>query len=302
MPICPALIFGLLLLSIPVAANTPPLKIPKNIYVYDVRHDYYKKLLEKALIRGANGREIPQLQETSLMDQARVIQELNRGNLVDVFWMGTSILREQKLRAIKVPLERGLIGYRRFIIRADQKSQFDAISSIEDLKGKVACQGHDWPDTDILRAAGIKVNSSSGFEVLFKMLAAKRCDFFPRGYFEADGELNERLPLYPQLQVYDSLILHYPLPIYFFVKKDNEMLAQWIEQGLEKMIDTGELLTYMKSHPLTNHVFPLNRNLSLRHIIEIPNPFLPGGTNYLNTHYWFLPTDFQTSVKLPAPN
>lgn len=121
MPICPALIFGLLLLSIPVAANTPPLKIPKNIYVYDVRHDYYKKLLEKALIRGANGREIPQLQETSFMDQARVIQELNRGNLVDVFWMGTSILREQKLRAIKVPLERGLIGYRRFIIRADQK-------------------------------------------------------------------------------------------------------------------------------------------------------------------------------------
>lgn len=294
-----------LLLSCPVIAELETVKTLKTQYDHDVRHDYYTGLLRQALIKGANGRKVPKLQELHYMTQGRAAYELNRGELIDVYWMGTNIEREQALRAIKVPLERGLIGYRRFIISADRHAHFDAIANLDAsarfnaLKKQVACQGHDWPDTDMLRMAGMKVTTSPGFEVLYQQLVARRCDYFPRGYFEADSELKDRAQLYPQLQRYDSLILHYPLPIYFFVKKDNETLAQWIEQGLENMIDSGELLAYMKHHPLTSHVFPLNKTTAQQHVIEIPNPFLSADTDYSNARYWFQSTDFSPAVELP---
>lgn len=282
-----------LLLSLPVAAAQGILKIPKPQSNIDVLQDYYTGLLRRALINGANGREVPALQETTLMEQGRAAYELNRGALADVFWMGTNSLREQQLRAIRIPLARGLIGYRRFIIRTDRRARFDAITRFDELKKQIACQGLAWPDVDILRAAGMKVTVSPGFEGLYQQLVAKRCDYFPRGYFEAGPELEKRQQLYPQLQRYDSLVLHYPFAIYFFVQKDNEELALWIERGLEQMIDTGEFLTYMKNHSLTSHVFPLNKTASPRRIIHIPNPFLPADTNYSNTRYWFQPSDFE---------
>ncbi len=288
---------------VPCAAKSEVVKTLRTQFDVDVRHDYYIGLLQQALIKGANGREVPLLEQTSFMDQERAAYELNRGKLIDIYWMGTNISREQKLRAIRIPLERGLIGYRSFIIRADQHSDFDAIahaaasSRLGLLKRKVACQGLGWPDVDIMRAAGLHVITSPGFEELYKRLAAGRCDYFPRGYFEVESELNDRASEYPSLQHYPSLVLHYTFPIYFFVKKDNEALAQWIEQGLEKMIDTGELLAYMKNHPLTSHVFPLNKKSASQVVIDIPNPYLSADTDYSNARYWFQPADFGQVVE-----
>ena len=287
---------GILLLAVAVnlaAAELSVIKIPRQQPNMDIARDYYVQLLHMTLINGAAGRAVPELRETTLMEQERAISELNRGGLVDVYWMGTSLERERQLRAIRIPLDRGLLGYRRLIVHAEHRAQFESITKLEDLKNLTACQGHDWPDVDILRAAGMKVSTSPGFEVLYQQLAAKRCDYFPRGYFEANSELKERAQLYPQLQNHDSLILYYPYAIYFFVKKDNETLAQWIEQGLEKMIDEGELLEHMKNHPLTSHVFPLDTLNKSRRIIYISNPLLPADTNYSNSRYWFQPSDFE---------
>lgn len=242
------------------------------------------------------------LYETALMEQGRAVYELNRGKLVDVFWMGTSRLREQQLRAIRIPLARGLIGYRSFIIRADRRIDFDAISDLDGLKKQVACQGLDWPDVDIMRAAELTVIASPGFESLYQQLVAGRCDYLPRGYYEARAELEKRSLIYPQLELYESLVLHYPFAIYFFVKKDNEFLAQWIERGLEKMIDEGMLLAYMRSHSLTSDVFPLEKINSLARVIHIPNPYLPTDTDYFNSRYWFKPEELIAPFEISGFN
>lgn len=154
------------------------------------------------------------------MEQGRAAYELNRGALIDIFWMGTSIDREQQL-------------------------------------------------------------------------AGKRCDYFPRGYFEVDPELKSFGQRYPRLQHHNSLILYYLYAIYFFVSHKNEALAQWIEQGLEKMIDDGELLAHMKRYPLTSHVFPLQNAFAPWNIIQIPNPSLSADTDTTNPRYWFQPSDFE---------
>lgn len=278
------------------SAVSSVVNIPKPQPDSRVAQDYYTQLLRQALAKGAAGRDIPELRETSIMEQGRAIRELNRGAMIDVYWMGTSIEREQKLRAIRIPLDRGLIGYRRFIIRTDRQGEFDSVKHGAELRHLLACQGLDWPDVDIMRSAGLRVTEVAVLEGLYQQVVARRCDYFPRGYYEAVPELIERTKSYPELTEQKTLILHYPFAVYFFVRPGNEELAQWIERGLEKMIDEGEFLLYMKNHPLTSHVFPLNKTLVNGIILHIPNPLLPNDTNYLNPRYWFQPEEFGYSV------
>lgn len=257
---------------------------------FAVAQDYFVGMLRRALELGAQGRAVPVIQQVGLMEQKQGLQEMVRGKIIDVYWMGTDQEREEKLRAIRIPLDRGLVGFRRFITRQSMSSVLDGIDSLGALKSLIACQGKDWPDTAILRAAGLRVIEIANFERMFQQLDLSKCDYFPRGYFEGFSELDVRKQKYPDLILYDSLVLHYPFALYFFVNKKNEDLALWIEHGLEKMIDSGEFLRYMQAHSLTRHVFPLSSTRGMR-VIEIHNPRLPFDTHVKDSRYWFQPEE-----------
>jgi hypothetical protein len=275
-----------LLLSLPLAAEPPPIRVPKPQPDSLVAQSYYLQLLRLVLHSGADGRAVPAIQEVTLMEQGRATTELRRGQLIDVYWMGTSNQREQSLHAIPIPLDRGLLGFRRLIIRADSISVFAEIEAPDDLKKLTACQGLDWPDVEILRASNFRVIEASGFEGMYKQLVGGRCDYLPRGLFEAMPELEQRKERYPTLMIFDGVLIHYPFTVYFFVNPKNEQLAQWITKGLERMIDSGEFQRFMVTHPLMNHLFPLEEKVRPALIFDIPNPLLPQNTDYKNARYW----------------
>lgn len=298
----------LLLVLAPAAAivaetNLPSqIRVPKPRSVHDVSHQYYMELLHKVLHKAAAGRLLPDILPVAEMEQGRAVRELQKGQIIDLFWMGTDRDKEQQLRAIRIPLERGLMGFRMLTIQRNQLEKFSQISSLQQLHKLTACQGLSWPDTQILQQAGLKVLTSPVYENLFKQVNAGRCDYFPRGLHEGQTELRERATLYPGLMRYPDMMLHYPFAIYFFTGKQNEALAQWIEQGLELMIADGELLAHMRQHPLTAHVFPLSQ-FTMAHWLELQNPGLSPETNFTDRHYWFVPADFTGSEfdkNLPA--
>lgn len=284
------MVWGLLMMATWVNAQPLELKIATQTDLTPAQH-FFVGLLEAALREGADGRQVPVLHEIGFMEQERVVRELQRGRLLDIYWLGTTLEREETLRAIPIPLMRGLLGYRRFIIRKQMIGKFDQVKSLADLRQYTACQGLGWPDTDIMRASGLTVKTSPRVENIFRQLASGRCDYFPRGYFETFTEIAERTQVYPDLTTYSTLILHYPFPVYFFVNKDNKELAQWITTGLERMIDSGEFERYIAHHPFTEGVFPLAIQGNFRRI-DIPNPYLPKNTNYNNPRYWILPGDW----------
>ncbi len=276
----------------PVDARARVIKVAAAKPEFAVAQDYFVQLLRKALEEGANGRPVPVIQEAQLMEQDLGVQEMIRGKKVDVYWMGTDQERERKLRAIRIPLDRGLIGHRRFIIQQRMKGAFDGVADLKALRTYSACQGIDWPDTKVLRNAGLKVREITSFERIFQEVATLRCEYFPRGYFEGYSEIEQRKAIYPELMFYENLILNYPFALYFFVNAKDEELARWIETGLEKMIDNGDFLKYMENHPLTRVAFPLHKIKKLRWI-NIDNTEMPAGTDYKNPRYWFQPEDFQ---------
>lgn len=275
------------------ASETPAqLLISKPRSEFDINHHYYTSLLKKALTKAAAGRAIPELKPTFAMEQGRALRELAKGESLDVFWVGTDLAKEHEFRAIRIPLERGLMGFRKFILRKDSVAKFNSIRSLQQLQQLTACQGAFWPDVDIMRSSGLKVEEAPVYENIFKQLLAGRCDYFPRGLHEGVIELEKRQALYPELVRYNKLMLHYPFAVYFFTRKENEALALWIEQGLEQMIDDGELLAHMQQQELTRHVFPLQHNSS-DPWISIKNPLLSPDTPVQNSRYWFQPQDFK---------
>ncbi len=268
------------------------LKVPLPRSEYDISHQYYVGLLRLALQKAANGRDTPRLVTTVKVEQANSIQALAQQKLIDVFWVGTDHNKEQQLRAIKIPLERGLMGFRKFTIVRSMKTRLDQVHNLTDLKKLRACVGSDWPDRAILEHAGLPVLAVADYEQLFAQLAAGACDYFPRGLHEGKAELSLRAAHYPQLVRYQDIILHYPFAVYFFTSRDNEALAKWIEEGLEQLIRSGELLSYMQQHPLTRHIFPLSQ-FQAKDWITLENPIISDTNTMAMPRYWFLKVDFQ---------
>jgi hypothetical protein len=268
------------------------LRLAKPRSEFDISHQYYVGLLRLALQKAAKGREIPKLTTTGVIEQRDSIQALTTANQLEVFWSGTDITKEQALRPIRIPLERGLMGFRKFTLVRNLKNQFDKIRSLEDLKQYKACLGRDWPDVKILQSAGLPVVLFDNYEELFKQVNAGACDYFPRGLHEGKAELSLRAAIYPNLVRYQDIILHYPFAVYYFTSKDNEALAKWIEEGLELLISSGELKTHMQQHPLTRHVFPLHE-YTPQIWIHLPNPLLTATTDFNNRRYWIVPADFE---------
>lgn len=275
----------------PCAQEYEVLKVPAPRSEHDTAYQYFTGLLQKALKKAANGRVVPKLEPASIhLSTERKMHELRLNRTLDVAWLGGSTTRAKDLLVVPVPLERGLVGYRQFIIRNDSVKAFAAVKTIADLAKLRACLDTHWVEADVFREAQLEVVTSVNYEGIFKQLAAGRCDYFPRGFHESKVDMAKRAADYPTLIVYEPLILHYPFAAYFYLNKDNKIIAQWLRDGLEKMIDDGELLEYMKEHEHTSIAFPLNS--SSKRMLVIPNNYLPDFSNENDPRYWFQPTDF----------
>jgi len=235
----------------------------------DSKQSYYLEVLKLALQK-SEAEFGPFLLEPVFVEtlQGRRIKLVADEQLIDVMWTMTSREREQELRAIYVPLMKGLMGYRIALIRSGDQQRFEQINSLAELKRLTWGQGLDWPDSDILESQGFDLMRGKSSS-LIEMLSRSRFDAFPRALHEPWSEVEGR----DDVVVESSLIIKYSAPIYFFVNNQNERLARRIEAGLELAIEDGSFDKLFYSHPTTAEVLQ-RANLKHRKIFEIDNPDL----------------------------
>lgn len=270
--------------QVTVAQQVITVRVPKDEQSSKGHTSYLTTLLRLALARSKAPHEVIKLQPTDEdFTQARLISELQRGKSVDVIWTMTSNEREAAMQPIRVPLLKGLLGHRVFLIRQDQQHKFANIQTLAELGQLVAGQGAHWPDTEILRANGLKVLTSTQYELLFSMLRGGRFDYFPRGVNEAWAELAAHAD--EGLMVESHLMLSYPAPLYFFVQTGNAALARRLEQGLEAMISDGSFDALFESHPSLIHYLK-QADVRHRRVFKLHNPALPIQTPLDQPRYW----------------
>lgn len=282
-----------LVISLPTAAAEEPILVryPDAGEKRQQRNNYFVDLLQLALKKTEPEFGPYRLKAVHMeVPQGRLLRMLSTGESVDVLWSMTSRSRETHLKPVRIPLGRGLIGYRVLIIRAQDRKAFSAIESLEQLSEKVAGQGPDWPDTDILRHNGLTV-TTSGYESLFTMLRHGRIDYIPRALNEPWAELAVRPEL--DLVVEPHLMLHYPAANYFFVSRENPVLAERLERGLELALADGSFEQLFFKHPSHKAMFFKSRP-EQRKVLRLENPLLPDTVPLEREALWWKP---ETLVK-----
>jgi hypothetical protein len=278
---------GLLTLALPPVLAAPPtaVRYPPSEPQGNVGHEDPAQYFPVRLLRAAlehSGRDYQPQPTTQMMRQNRALVELQSGRAIEVVWTMTSRQREQDLLPVRVPLDRGLIGWRLLLIRKSDEARFAAIRKASELQALEALQGHDWPDTEILRANHYRVQTSSDYAGMFKMLSSGRVDYFPRSVFEVWSEAEAFAD--QGLMVAPGLALHYPSAFYFFVNKRNTVLAADIQRGLEAMQADGSYERLFQEYfgeTLRRSALPSRR------VFELRNPLLPEATPMARLDYRF---------------
>jgi hypothetical protein len=286
-----------------IALAAAPLLAPAATYIYlrpewseSQREPYGMALLKLAFAKAGVCHQL--VFSGHDMKQGRGALELEIGSgKVDIMDTMTSPAREAALLAIPIPLTKGLLGWRISLVRADRTQQFAAVRSIRQLGGFVAGQGHDWPDTGILRANGLNVHQSASYPGLFGMLEAGRIDYFPRGVQQVWDERTR----HPALAVEPHLLLKYRTDAYFFVNKHNVRLAAEVRRGLEAAIADGSFDRLFYRY-FARQIAAAR--LDRRRILELENgvPHAPAGVQ--RPELWFSPDElkrkaFSDALKRP---
>ncbi len=248
----------------------------------DHRDDYQVELLALALKK--SGRPYVLKPHPAFMLQVRELKELERGDALDVIWTMTSTEREQALLPVRIPIDRGLLGWRLLMVREKALPQFAGLALPTQLRLLRAGQGFDWPDAGILKHAGFNVDETVRYNDLFVRLAGGRIDYFPRSVQEVWGELDSHAGL--GLAVEPTLALHYPAAMYFFVNRRNTVLAADIQRGLEAAMADGSFDAAFQRH---FGAALARADLGRRRVVELANPLLPPETPLANRALWYRP-------------
>lgn len=246
--------------------------------------DYGFKVLTLALVK--SGMPYSLSMSVQKMNQERARFLLEQG-VISVLDAGTSSEFEARFDAVYFPVDRGLSGYRLFLINKEMANDFAHLQTLDDLRTMAAGQGPGWADTKILAAAGIKVKTAE-FESLFRMVNAKRIDFFPLGAEEIFALLDRYKVLAPDIMVEPHLGVQYPFARLFFVKKGDTRLREAIQLGLQKAFADGSFQKLLESDPRFQDSV-LRANLKARTLIQIDNPNLTRAFRQIPKEYFYAP-------------
>lgn len=279
------LVFIFLLFSLSVCASTEVRVLKKD----DQNYVYAYGLLRKALDKSPRKYRVVEVElKGQTTTEERDIENILNGAL-SVGWFGASAELEQRMLPIRFPIFKGLLGYRLLMIRRGDQFRFDKINDAAGLSMLSLGQGRFWIDSKILKSNGLSVVDVTKYEGIFHMLDGGRFYAFPTGVHEAWGELKSFEKL--NLDVERRLVLHYPLPVYFYVSPENTNLANDLRAGLFSLLESGEFDAYLKASPIFVEAVK-KTDLKNRIIIELHNPFLPLQTPLDDPRLWITKDEF----------
>lgn len=264
-------------------AATWTITYPRPIDDSDARAQYPIALLKLALDKTGVNYELRPSDRILLTGKA--MRQLRENREVNVVWSMTDSQREKELTPIRIPIAKGLIGLRVFVINQNKKAKFDDVLSLTDMRKLVPIQGEEWPDTKILQANGFNVFTVPEFREAYDMIKQGKGDFFPRSVMEVDAEL-EAEGRRNNFYLEPSMALYYPTAMYYFVSGSNKTLANLIETGLNRAIEDGSFDALFEST-----YAPILESLGVdeRKIFTLENPLLPIETPLTNSALWYKP-------------
>lgn len=266
-----------------VEAATWVVSYPGALYEGDERHKYPEALLKLALEK--TGVRYEMRASSRVKYQSRALRQLRENLEVNVVWSMTDKQREADLLPIRIPITKGLIGWRVLLSHKNKPFYEKEILSMDELLVYSPVQGVDWPDTKILQANGFNVLVAQNHVEAANLISRQQADFYPRSVVEVLPELNAD-NADPDVVLKPGIALHYKTAMYFFVNKRNVTMARLLEVGLQRAIEDGsfDALFYEYHGEMLDKIA-----LEERTQFELENPLLPVNTPVFDAKYWYEP-------------
>lgn len=173
-----------------------------------------------------------------------------------------------KAQIVQFPIMKGLASYRLFLAHSHNQPLLAKVNSLEDLKQLAIGQGPGWSTGKILQDNAFQVIYGGPYSTLIPMLAANRFPLLMRGIYETEPELRIHKKTWPELIIVEDFGIYTYLPLYFFVAKNQPLLAQRLEYGLKQAYITGQLDQLFEQY-FSNALKQLNHKK--RKIFYLPN-------------------------------
>ena len=218
------------------------------------------------------------LQATEVVTQNRAFLQLQAGE-VDVLSSMSSTEREAQGLALRVCLYRGLLGVRLPVVLAGRAAELDALEQPEQLRALRHGQVSDWPDSQILRANGWRVERMPRLAAFAELLRRQRIDTFALGAIEVYPIADA----HPELTVLQRWAIAYPSAFYFFVSPRRPELAERLRRGWELALADGSFVALFEQRIAPQLA---RARLDQRRWIVLNNPLLPPDTPLDKAPYW----------------
>ncbi len=270
----------LLFANLSVAA-TWNISYPKSPDLFGQQDTYPLQVLALALEHTNIRYEVTPTRKA--ITQRRAIEQLKANREINVIWSMTDALREEELLPVRIPIYKGLIGLRLFLVDEESADLMSPVQQLPELRSFIPIQSYEWPDTKILQANGFEVVTGSTKGQMYNLLKTERVNFFPRSVIEIWDEMNSNnFPL--DLKLENNLAIHYPTATYFFFNKKNVVLANLVKTGLERAIADG---SFDKLFASVHKKHLEKAKLNERIIFKLDNPLLPPETPINKRELWF---------------
>lgn len=249
--------------------------------VHSAIDSYPLQVLGLAL--GQTGVKYRLIQSQKVLTRGRAIEQLRANREINVIWTMTNQEREEALLPVRIPIFKGLIGVRLFLVTDEYAELMLPVSSLDELRRFNPIQGSDWADVKILQANGFDVITASNHRNILRLLNNDGASFFPRSIVEVWRELeNEQMPA--TLKLEQNTAVQYPAATYFFFNKKNVVLANLVRTGFERALANGKFDTlFMRFHA----DYIKRARLDQRRVYQLANPLLPEKTPLDRQELWF---------------
>ena len=265
--------------------DIPTLITPLNFHTEDRVYAYHADLLQMVLKKTEEEYgpcKLIVIETNKPLN--RIHLYIDGGQLFDTVDSTVNPSRDQKLLPIRFPIYRGFMGYRVMIIRQGDQARFNGINSLETMRSITIGAGMNWYDRKLVQQQNIPTVTGDDLGALYRMLPVGRFDAILRGVHEV--KIDELRVKASGHSLESNVVLAYPLPVNFYVRKSHHLLAERLRSGLEKGIADGSFQTFFYQHPLIKET--LKRvQLEKRKFLYLCNPTLSRDSPLEKPKYWY---------------
>jgi hypothetical protein len=255
----------------------------------DHRYTYHWQVLTHALEKTSAKYGPYRVRPADFMSEERQAFELRRqSGKLTVLLRGDTLEYDKAFECVRIPVDKGLLGYRVFLIRSEDQARLTRATTLDELRKLTIGQGSGWKDIEILRANGLKVMTGDDYAGLFAMLANRRFDVFSRGVEEVFDEYTQHKQQFPSLAIENNLMLYYPIARYFWFSRSDQghELAERVREGMAMMVEDGSLdRLFEAAH---KDLFE-QMHLTERTLFVLQNPLAMPQAPLNDSRYWYLP-------------